>query len=418
MWLSVLNYMSLLYALLGCALAYLVAGFYEAAQMPVDEEKYPDVKNLWSVGWLKPFVLLAPIATCVTVALGWLLTESHIFEIHKRLAVPKHDRAVQIIALPSVFGVMALASLLPIFELTTGRITKTMLANPWYDFGHPFSIIHDSPPSLVQQGRDGAVPADWKDAKVMAYWRYETCNYVADSFEAWALYQFGRLILEQVKESMARQESRSFSEAEKPERLTKVERDLQDSNSAVASLTWVGTSLFVVCCVAQSAASLWPYLGGSRADQASLMDHLGIAGFVTSCAAIYNLVVVEQAFHRHLRPMSPVMKFLTVKILVSLCWLQRCALSGIQYGNSMMPGTMQSITKAVPFIGDILSFSELQVHLFYPALIIYECALLAVMHLLVWKSAESWYTVSDALEYTENDPLLLRDASSTKDSAA
>lgn len=113
----------------------------------------PDVKHLWSVRWLKSFVLVSPIVVCVTLALAWLLTESHMFEIHKRLAVVKHDRAIQIIALPAVFGVMALASMCPMLELLTGRISPAMLRSPWYDFSHP----------LAEQRPMFAVPAGGRE---------------------------------------------------------------------------------------------------------------------------------------------------------------------------------------------------------------------------------------------------------------
>lgn len=36
----------------------------------------------------------------------------------------KHDRAVQIIAMPAVFAVMAMASMVPIYELVTGNISE------------------------------------------------------------------------------------------------------------------------------------------------------------------------------------------------------------------------------------------------------------------------------------------------------
>lgn len=399
LWLSILNYMSLLYVLSAAGLTYLLIGFYQAAQMPVDASAYPEAQNLWSISWLKPFVLLAPIAACLTMALGWLLTESHVFEIHKRLALIKHDRAVQIIALPTVFGLMALAAMLPVFELTTGQITVDMLASPWYDFRNPFNHIDWSRFSSQQGPQSSHKPAEWKDAKVLALWRYETCFYVADLFEAWALFQFGRLILERVSEAIGRE---ADANVEKGESLTKAERDLADSHRAVTSLTWVGTSLFVACCVTQSACSLWPYLGGSRTDQESIMFHLQVAGFVSSCAAIYNLVVVETAFVRHLEPLCPMLKFLSVKILVSLCFVQRGFFSFLQACDKMLPETTQKTARVVPLLGDIFRMSDLQLHLFYPALIIFECLALAILNLLVWKSNEGWYLE----EGTEHEPLV------------
>jgi len=140
------------------------------------------------------------------------------------------------------------------------------------------------------------------------------------------------------------------------------------------------------------------------------MQHLSVAGFVASCAAIYNLVVVEQAFHRHLSHLNPLMKFLTVKFLVSICFLQKTVVEGLEYANNLMPETMKSVVRHVPFVGDIVHLTELQQHLFYPSLVMYECFILAILHLFVWKANETWYKTTRPtldLNYTENDPLLL-----------
>eukprot|EP00443_Scrippsiella_acuminata_P058618 CAMPEP_0115432558 /NCGR_PEP_ID=MMETSP0271-20121206/32169_1 /TAXON_ID=71861 /ORGANISM="Scrippsiella trochoidea, Strain CCMP3099" /LENGTH=257 /DNA_ID=CAMNT_0002857915 /DNA_START=137 /DNA_END=910 /DNA_ORIENTATION=+ len=240
-------------------MAYLVAGFYEAATYPLEDSKYPGAQDLWSISWLRPFVVLSPIAVGLTIVLCWLLTESHTFEIHKKRAAHKHDRAVQIIALPAVFGLMALASMLPVFELLAGRVDK--LSQPWYDIKGAW---------LVQVGN--ATSADnisdvgfWNEVETKAFWKYENCFYVADLFEAWTLFQFGKLILEEIGESIAKHGHRSPDvsndngqeqetqqsqlEDQEPQTLSQLEVDLIDSHRAVKALTCVGRYLALRCVV-------------------------------------------------------------------------------------------------------------------------------------------------------------------------
>jgi len=415
-WLSIFNYMSLLYALLAGALIFLLIGFYEAAQDPMDVAEMPEAKDLWSVGWLKSFVLVSPIIVCVTIALTWLLTESHMFEIHKRLAVRKHDRAIQLIAMPAVFAVMSLAAICPILELLTGRISLEMLKSPWYDFKHPLTAQrHLATSSLLGLGSQASPQQSaqhgekfWSQAWELAQWRHETCFYVADLFMAWAVFQFGRLVLERVNESLSEDSGMVFGDDEEAsassDDASKLRGDLIESHRAVISLTWVGTTLFVALCLLQSALSFWPYFGGDRAEEEPIMFHLRVAGVVSSCAAIYNLTVVERAFRRHLVPLSPALKFFGVQVLVSLSFLQHGLLDVLR--SKLLPDPVRRILSVVPLLGDILSFSDLQLHLFYPALMIFECFFLAIAHLFIWRSNEKWYHECPASEVSPLVPKL------------
>lgn len=166
-------------------------------------------------------------------------------------------------------------------------------------------------------------------------------------------------------------------------------------------------------CIFQTACSLWPYLEGGKDEskRQSMMFHFQVAGFVASGTAIYNLIIVERAFHRHLEVCSPLMKFLSVKILVSLSFIQRGLLILLQTCNEMLPTVMQRLIRWVPLFGDIVNMSDVQVHLFYPALILFECLLLAVMHCWVWRPTERWYT------RTENEPLRVEKDTSSSEKA-
>eukprot|EP00425_Heterocapsa_triquetra_P001513 CAMPEP_0195054798 /NCGR_PEP_ID=MMETSP0448-20130528/3613_1 /TAXON_ID=66468 /ORGANISM="Heterocapsa triquestra, Strain CCMP 448" /LENGTH=392 /DNA_ID=CAMNT_0040084351 /DNA_START=221 /DNA_END=1399 /DNA_ORIENTATION=+ len=379
--------------------------FYNCIQQPLATDLDPSA-NIWSIGWLRPFVMAAPAAVCTTIVLNWFQTEGHVFEIHKDIGIVKHDRAVQIIALPAVFAVMAMASMVPILELVTNNINSEMLETP-FGINVQDRVQHLFHPHGEAQLIDVSLPGNfsnqthlrWEPAKQVALWRYETCFFVGDLFEAWALYQFGKLSLELIKENFVKQ---AASDVEVEQRAA---RDLLASHSAVTSLTWLGTITFVVVCVGQTACSLWPYIGGSTEGRENIMLQFQVAGFVASGAAIYNVFIVERAYHEHLSHASPILKFLSVKILVSLSFFQRGLLVLMQTTNRLLPEVLQKIVRYVPLVGDLANMTEVQIHLFYPSLLMFECLLSAIMHLWAWNPREAWYN-DDDVEESERQPLL------------
>lgn len=410
-WLSFLNYTSLLYVILSACLVYTATQFYSHVTQELVTSVHLDA-DIWSIGWLRPFVLGSPGAVFLTVILCWFQTEGHVFEIHKDLGTTKHDRAVQIIALPSVFAVMCMASMVPIYELVTGTISTEMMTIPFgVDIRNRFSSFGWEPVSALQVFPFGNVsmpPVDdsatWARGMEYALWRYETCFYVGDIFEAWALYQFGLLALELVREDFAKREA-SENEADRT-----IARELLGAHSAVSSLAWLGTMSFVIVCVGQTACSLYPYLVGSVETGATKTENIllgfQIAGFVASTAAIYNVFVVERSFHDKLKHSSPVLKFLSVKILVSLSFFQKGILVILQQGSKVMPGFVQKVVHYVPVLGDIVNMSEVQLHMFYPALIMYECLLTSMMHFWAWTPEEEWYCRPSGDVDVERQPLL------------
>mmetsp|Transcript_68649 Transcript_68649/g.147051 ORF Transcript_68649/g.147051 Transcript_68649/m.147051 type:complete len:465 (-) Transcript_68649:39-1433(-) len=411
LWLSFLSYASLLYVILVASLTYSLVCFYQLTQKNLDPVAIP-YANLWSISWLQPLVMGAPALVAVSLALGWVQSEGHVFEIHKDVGATRHDRAVQIIALPAVFGVMAVASMVPVYELVTGYTDPNMLINPLGLDARPgvagmtgsMGVVHYSNASSFVASNPLAYTAQFEELKQLAFWRYETCFYVADLFEAWALYQFGILALELIGDSIAKKQKTFSSLAEGEVQVTAAMEDLVASHVAMTNLTWLGTSIFVLVCVVQTACSLYPYLAGTVEGQAHIMQHFQVAGFVASGAAIYNLLIVERAFHRHLEPASPLLKFLSVKILVSLSFFQRGLILVLQGCERLLPEVMRDIVKRVPLVGDIVNLTEVQMHLFYPSLILVECLLASVMHVWAWRSDEAWY--ADGYAGSETTPLL------------
>jgi len=400
-----------LYLMLTASLSYAVLEFYGRLRDPL--MSHPDAQ-VWNIHWLKPFVCGSPIAVILVVVLCWFQTEGHVFEIHKDMGVLKHDRAVQIIALPSVFAVMAMASMVPVYELVTGNISDEMLNTPFgIDIRSRLGRLASQDGSSQASAKGPALLANatesapsWERSSSLAMWRYETCFYVGDLFEAWALYQFGLLALDLIRESFESQ-LHSGSEAER-----RAARECLASLSAVSKLAWLGTMSFVVVCVGQTACAMSPYVMGTRSMDGSdsIMMGFQVAGFIASSVALYNVFVVEYTFHRYLDRSSPLLKFMSVKILVSLSFFQRGLLVILQQGNKLMPEVLQRIVGYVPLFGDIINMTEVQLHLFYPACILYECFLTTCLHFWAWGANETWYfhpELGDAeYETTERMPLM------------
>merc|ERR1719247_1867949 len=87
--------------------------------------------------------------------------------------------------------------------------------------------------------------------------RSETCFWVGDLYEAWALYQFGQLTLEVIESNIRRQakygdEQSLSSTTEEIEQAKAAARGLDGSHYAVARLVWLGILSFLFVSVAES----------------------------------------------------------------------------------------------------------------------------------------------------------------------
>merc|ERR1719329_504095 len=98
---------------------------------------------------------------------------------------------------------------------------------------------------------------EWETNKALAMQRFDSCFFVADLYEAWALYQFGMLTLEQVNISLNRKNPRRRSSSEQDNQL----QELLTSHAAVAQLMWLGVFLFIIVCLLQAGYALVQMLG-------------------------------------------------------------------------------------------------------------------------------------------------------------
>merc|ERR1740117_1395820 len=107
---------------------------------------------------------------------------------------------------------------------------------------------------------------------------------------------------------------------------------------------------------------------------ATLDNYLFGAGFATSCAAIGNVVSVELAFESFLEDMVPTPKFWSVKMLVSIAFLQK--------------GVLAILSSAI-------CLSSERVNLIYSTLMVYEVLLISIFCHYAWPAEQPWLHHND-----------------------
>jgi len=369
------NYTVLLYLLLLAMMLYALSVYFDAvawmryslayaayrwAHAEEGETKEPrpprGSSHASSTLWLTPFCLGSLVSVVATFSSTVYQTWTHLARIRQNRATVEHDRAVQVIALPAVYGVMVLSSMVGMTQ-------------------------------LLQSGE-----ASNEKARLLALSKSEACFRVGDLYEAWVLFQFGKLTLELIMSSIKKQEC-------SPEEETRAAaKGLLVAHQAVESLMWLGTWMFVVVCVLQSGWSFY-VLNFTEQDPESFEStnsKFTAAGMVASAAAIWNVHTVESTYYSYLEGYSPHIKFISVKILVSFAFFQRGLFYSLDAFHKTLPRLMSNLLVNMPCIGDVLLFSEVEFELFYSSLLLYEILFVAVLHLWAWGADEPWYAEADA----------------------
>lgn len=362
------NYVFILFALVTVLLVYALVLFIHAALKDTGKQAWDTLP-----AWLRPMMIGAPAAAVLVLLLCVTQSLQHVNEIRQDRAIVKHDRAVQIIILPAVYGVMAMNSLARLYQLVTHDEFDRNLG---IGHGGKNASSHAAASLLSSSNATAALTA----REELFLSKSETCFWVGDLYEAWALYQFAKLTLELIQASVTRM-SRSENAAERDKAAA-----LTVAHSAVESIAWLGVMLFFIVCVLQAGWSLylltWTHLN-SEDDWAGYMkrtSQFGAAGMVASAGAIYNVHIVESTFHSYFEGYRPLLKFITVKIIVSFAFFQKGIFSVLQAFQSTLPDAAQRLSNKVPLLGDILSFSEVEFGLFYDSLMLYECVLICLLH--------------------------------------
>lgn len=356
-WLQYANYCSLLLGLILVILVYDSVCFIQVALSDQGKKSWDHMPS-----WLKPMILMCPGICIVIYGLSSFQTFQHVERIHEDTAVVRHDRAVQIILLPAVYSVMAMSSITRLFSFIGSE-------------AHPYSV-HNS--------------AELHNSLSRA----QTCFMVGDLYEAWALFQFGKLTLEVIESGIMAQETSP------DEQVAAAAHGLRSSHRAVESLAWLGILSFLLVCVAEAGYSLWlltfARVTGNAFDES--MSQFTIAGFLASCAAIYNVWIVEENYHLYLANYYPRYKFLTVKILVSFAFVQKGAFKFVMGLGPMLDHNTKAAVDKIPVIGSIMNFPAGQFELFYATLICVECFFVCIAHHWAWDSRETWYDEADVAD--------------------
>merc|ERR1719253_1230112 len=245
--------------------------------------------------------------------------------------------------------------------------------------------------------QDADVTGLSKEEKLQLYLsKSETCFWVGDLYEAWALYQFGQLTMQLIMSSVRRMQHSEVREKREAAQA------LIQAHTAVESIAWLGITIFLLVCVVQAGWSCYLLTFTTPTSDFSeynkRMGQFAAAGMVASAGAIYNVHVVESTFHQYLENYRPLLKFVTVKIIVSFAFFQKGAINMFSAFQETLPGMMQNVVKKVPMLGDIINMDEVDFNLFYPSLILLECILIAALHWPAWRASESWYADSDEVE--------------------
>lgn len=364
-WLQYANYCSLLLGLIFVILTYDTVRFIQVALSDQGKQSWDQMPV-----WIKPWVLACPGICAFIFILTAFQTFQHVERIHEDTAVVRHDRAVQIILLPAVYSVMGMSSLVRMYSHIGSEVTPYSPANS----------------------------ADLGDAIA----RSQTCFMVGDLYEAWALFQFGKLTLEVIESGIMAQ-ARSADE-----QMAAAANGLRSSHRAVESLAWLGILSFLLVCVAEAGWALWlltfaKTATGNVFDES--MSQFTIAGFLASGAAIYNVFIVEENYALFLQNYYPRWKFLTVKILVTFAFVQKGAFKSLMFLATFLPERQKAWVDKVPVIGTFMNLRKSQFQMFYGALIISECLLVCIAHYWAWDSRETWYDDADVADMMKEDDL-------------
>lgn len=292
----------------------------------------------WPADWLRVMAVICPFAVLITIVVVHFQSRQHIREIREGRSVWLHERTLSILAVPAVYGLMAMEAMVQMYNLS------------------------------VEQDDKGS-DADLGDTKHVAVASFDTILHVGLVFQAWGLYQFGQLTTE-----LLRQAFTHTTLVDENERM--VVQRAQLSFTAVADVMWVGCGLFLLLVLIASAWTFVMWICDIPLDNREHFDRwlrqFFFSVLTASAGAIYNIHKVEQAFGHLVKNWQPLLKFLQVKMLVFFsCW---------------QLGLFKFIVNL-----EIVAITGVQLKLFNAALLTWECLLCALINVFGWHSSEMWY---------------------------
>lgn len=262
---------------------------------------------------------------------------------------PQRIRTMCIVALPMIYGIMALLSVQRMWD-----------------------IIIDHVGAL-----DTSFYPTWQERRRLCLQIFQTNCMVADLYESFALWMFSFVITDVIKVQMylsmmsVCEDSRSW-------------RAVANLMRSMRKLTTDGVKVFYIACIFNAAYllmvsfltwvqyfdSIWlrNKLDNDELHMKADMLFLGL-GFSASFAAIGNLMKVEDNFVLELKDFHPKSKFWVTKVLVTLAFLQECLL----------------------YFPPLNQLSNTRRDTIYSSALCVECLVISVLHAQAWPADDIWY---------------------------
>eukprot|EP00397_Hematodinium_sp_SG-2012_P047172 GEMP01053537.1.p1 GENE.GEMP01053537.1~~GEMP01053537.1.p1 ORF type:complete len:392 (+),score=70.93 GEMP01053537.1:50-1225(+) len=295
---------------------------------------------------LKVVSMMAP----VSVVISAIFTVHHVWTHHRKIRKIEnnmegrpaleirnrchpHDLCIQVVLLPLVYSLMAFKSVARMWMLMTGTVFES------YD--------------------------EFLRMRALEMQFYESNYYVADLYEAWALWCFSRLCVGTVRNKCV------------TDHWGKNARQLF---LPLKEITLLGVESFVVTyaitAIYQLTISVFDGWGinvcANYPTVCAFQSYTSGAGFLASCLALYNIIAFERYLKPYLHDFSPTLKFWGAKILVSLAFVQTLVLK-------------------IVFVDLLQYFSTTQQNLFYSSLICIECVFVTGVHMKAWSADATWF---------------------------
>lgn len=350
-------------------------GAYQTWASEADVSAYPLLKMF---SMTTPFWCIGTFVVCVHHTYEHLkqVKANHGNNLHK---AHEHDATISILVLPMIYGLMSFKSVIRCWQICINHIP--------------------APPHGKDSGRPAVMFNGYEERKSFLLEMYGANFEVGDIYETIALVTFGYLVTGVLKKKM-RDLKNIVAESGHPESKEEVDK-LTDS---LSTLTVAGIQLFGYACFISgmynviittmgfSFPNVLPQYFSRSAENPGLLQKestkaaaemffLGCST-VASCAAIGNVMIIEEDFASFLEDFSPKAKFWGTKVLVSLACLQSMLLA-------VLP----------PFS----SWSTVKVDLFYAAVLCMECFFIALFHRIGWAAHEGWYKPDGLLKDNQEE---------------
>lgn len=292
----------------------------------------------WPADWLRFMAAVSPFVVLFSILLSYFHSRVHLHEIYEGRSVWLHERALSILAMPPVCGIMAMEAMVQMYTL------------------------------LVEEA-DQEPGSEFSDTKHVAMASFDTILYVGLVYLSWGLYQFGKLTTDLLAQVFTHSGLRDDNERQVFQRA-------QLSFSAVADVLWVGCGMFLLLVMAATGWTFVLWITQPPEDHWDSFDRwlrqYFFSVLTASAGAIYNMHKVEQTFGHLVQEWYPFLKFLQVKMLVFFsCW---------QLGIFKMIVEMK-----------IIDIEDTRLKLFNAVVLTWECLFCVIINMFAWPAEEPWY---------------------------